>query len=419
VTRTSWLVCALTLALPSMGRADDYHHQGVPLGARAAGLGGAFTALASDGSAIYYNPAGLVLGSGTELSLSTSVYSVARDRTDGDQGAASFRAFPSTFALVKTPFWARATQDPRHRYGVTILVTESSRTSRQVFGVTDARSYVAMDETTQYGAGYAYRPHPSFSIGLSGFVISRTLERFETAFDQPPGAPGADLALQRRELRGSHWGGQVVIGLLHRVREVWSLGLTLRSPSVSLRRTLTSTEVNKVPGIASEATTDGAGRFTSRTPGSARLGLAVRPFTRLLLSADGEVHLGTPTYHTLESVGFAETARQRLTVNVAAGGQLQVAERLFLRAGAYTDRSARAEPAPPGVLDNSALHLLGLTWAVGYEVERATIVAGGAYLTGRSGVDGRELRRDEVRLWVAGSYRLLGVPARPPAPILE
>ncbi|HEX6246191.1 MAG TPA: hypothetical protein VFZ61_34945, partial [Polyangiales bacterium] len=41
-------------------RADPYHFQGIPLGQRALGFGGAYTGLAEDPSAAYYNPAGLV-----------------------------------------------------------------------------------------------------------------------------------------------------------------------------------------------------------------------------------------------------------------------------------------------------------------------------------------------------------------------
>ena len=44
-------------------RADDTHYRGIPIGAHSIALGGAFTGVADDGSAAYFNPAGLVLQS--------------------------------------------------------------------------------------------------------------------------------------------------------------------------------------------------------------------------------------------------------------------------------------------------------------------------------------------------------------------
>ena len=43
-------------------RADDTHYRALPIGAHSIGLGGAFTGVADDASAAYFNPAGLALG---------------------------------------------------------------------------------------------------------------------------------------------------------------------------------------------------------------------------------------------------------------------------------------------------------------------------------------------------------------------
>ena len=128
---TKALPCVVALVLATRPvAADDYHYQGSPLGARAAAMGGAFTGLATDGSAAFYNPAGLVLGTGTELSLSTSVYGVTRDKIAGSQAIQppTFLAFPATFVLVKTPFWVKKSESPRQRYAISILITDRKST---------------------------------------------------------------------------------------------------------------------------------------------------------------------------------------------------------------------------------------------------------------------------------------------------
>src|SRR3982751_1652207 len=64
----------LASAAASSGRADDSNFRPYIVGGRAAGMGGAFTALADDGSGPYYNPGGLAFVRRSQLSLSAFVY---------------------------------------------------------------------------------------------------------------------------------------------------------------------------------------------------------------------------------------------------------------------------------------------------------------------------------------------------------
>jgi len=52
-------IALVVLATPVRARADEANFRPYVVGGRAAGMGGAFTALADDGSAPYYNPGGL------------------------------------------------------------------------------------------------------------------------------------------------------------------------------------------------------------------------------------------------------------------------------------------------------------------------------------------------------------------------
>lgn len=54
--------------------ADQYHYKDVLIGDRAAGLAGAFTAIADDASGLYYNPAGVVYSSKPKISGSVNAY---------------------------------------------------------------------------------------------------------------------------------------------------------------------------------------------------------------------------------------------------------------------------------------------------------------------------------------------------------
>ncbi len=54
--------------------ADEYHYHDILIGDRAAGLGGAYTAVADDASGLYYNPAGIVYSPTPKISGSVNAY---------------------------------------------------------------------------------------------------------------------------------------------------------------------------------------------------------------------------------------------------------------------------------------------------------------------------------------------------------
>ena len=65
------LTCLLGAAT---ARSDEFHYNNMIIGERAAGMGGAFTALSDDTSGMYYNPAGIVHAQTKSLSASVNAY---------------------------------------------------------------------------------------------------------------------------------------------------------------------------------------------------------------------------------------------------------------------------------------------------------------------------------------------------------
>ena len=75
-------VLAVGLALASPAEAQWFE----ALGTRALGLGGAFVAVADDGTAVYWNPAGVALGPFFSLVVDTGRAETGPDRGDGGSG---------------------------------------------------------------------------------------------------------------------------------------------------------------------------------------------------------------------------------------------------------------------------------------------------------------------------------------------
>jgi len=68
------LPIAYCLLLTGPAFADDLHYNNILVGDRAAGMGGAYTAVADDPSGLYYNPAGIVFAPGRSFSASVNAF---------------------------------------------------------------------------------------------------------------------------------------------------------------------------------------------------------------------------------------------------------------------------------------------------------------------------------------------------------
>ncbi|WGL60493.1 hypothetical protein QEJ31_02610 [Pigmentibacter sp. JX0631] len=72
---TTFYLCIVFLIFKfNYSLADWQHHNSFLIGERAAGMGGAYTAISNDPSGIYYNPGGVAFARDTEISLSTIGY---------------------------------------------------------------------------------------------------------------------------------------------------------------------------------------------------------------------------------------------------------------------------------------------------------------------------------------------------------
>jgi len=398
-------VAICMLAGPLVASADEYHYQGPPVGARAAAMGGAFAGLATDGSAAFHNPAGLVLSSGTELSLSTSVYGIARDNIDGSDAiqAPTFLAFPATFVLVKSPPWVKdKSGTPTQRYAVSILMTDFTKVARQGLTADSQELFKATDSTTYYGLSYGYRLSDRLSIGASAWLVSRS----EVRFEQTSRLTGAGFELDRRDIDASQYGLQAFASALWQVTDFASAGVTLRTPMARVANSLNLTQFTKRPDSPLEEQTTDQGQYASRLPLSVVVGAAVRVHPILLFSADLSVYAPTGRYDALRTEMMVETVDKRAIVNGAVGAEVMLASSVPLRLGFYTDRSARADAIGASGLATLAPDFYVGTGSISYETERTSITAGMAYQTGTDSVGDYVLAREEIRGWIASSYRL-------------
>src|SRR5258708_2226128 len=121
------LLIATLAAVPAIAHADDSNFRPYLIGARAAGMGGAYTALADDGTGSYYNPGGVAFAAQPSLSLSASVYGIVSGSNADVLGPGhdftyrDLNTFPISTAIVRK-FGARDTPDGTRNSSVSFTV---------------------------------------------------------------------------------------------------------------------------------------------------------------------------------------------------------------------------------------------------------------------------------------------------------
>ena len=351
--------------------ADDTHYQDFPIGGRAVGLGGAFTALANDPSGVYYNPAGLVDQHRRSVQVSTNLYGLevadsffnAVGRVaDLDTVFAELNVIPSAAAYSNV---IRADDDgePISGYGLGVFVPSARSLNVQTFSeiadpgalcttVTYNRSL--SDRTFLLGAGHGQRLTPTWSIGAGFYMAYRTFRESEDVACSA-GSNRFSTAVTNVNLAVASLLAK--IGVKARVGHRWRFGATVSSPSVrvfdvatvSVRRGSALGGDNAPEFFARELS--GLSADTRIAP-EIRLGGAYIVPRRLTLTIDAIFHAGT-TYNLYDlpanetAVRNAITTARRIVrnpiVNINAGFEYLFIKEFSTALGLFSNFSS-AEP---------------------------------------------------------------------------
>ena len=230
-------------------------------GARAAFLGGAFTAVADDGSAAWYNPAGLSQVPRFTVSLAADAYGMhLLDRAvvvnpQGDLHTLRFRwfgAIPTTFAVTLAPrpgltLGVAVVGADRFRISA-LTTTEGVQIADTFFGqrrtFTTLASKASIEAaTTLVGPAFGLELGAGFSVGLSLFYQLTQVARLPVPSpDQRAGRPSCDEfglrpspAARGRELVHRHEAAGAAAGR-HRRNEAALLQLGLDDLQLTLQQ---------------------------------------------------------------------------------------------------------------------------------------------------------------------------------------
>jgi hypothetical protein len=166
--------------------AQALYYRSIPLGERAMGLGGAYTGIANDPSATYYNPAGIVTGGRFQLMGSLSSLVFTRRTIDDAFDATNLNAdFTSTRTTTIPSFVGTVVKLGRKRFGdhqwaIAYSTFEVGRESFGV-GVSEIEAPASLDlrlnntyKSRWYGISFAAHAAKKVAVGLSGFLADQS-----------------------------------------------------------------------------------------------------------------------------------------------------------------------------------------------------------------------------------------------------
>jgi len=374
----------LGLQAPAALAESDAHYQDVVVGERAAGMGGAFTALANEATGAHYNPAGIIAASSAVIQLSMSAYKL-RSRvvevadlcgTKLSEDEDSFFSFPASFGFVKQFH----TGSVHHGLGLTLVTPHTTKVGYSYLkqdgkcgplGFDIGGSQLSVDRVFSGGLSYAVQPWKFLQLGVTvGFSVRSAthtglsvLRWINPAVPTRPyiGFFNADVSL---------WSMYFAAGVIVEPLQGLRFGLTFTSPHIRLAGAgrLDLLEAAAMPSDWKESAVkvlDDA-QFYWKVPFRLALGAAYSG-SRFTVAADVSLHGEVRPYDTYEHeripAGLEVNARA-LTINANVGGEVKLPRGVVLRLGAFTNFSSVPDDEPS--VDAERIHMFGLTLGGSY-----------------------------------------------------
>jgi long-chain fatty acid transport protein len=346
--RRGVLALVLTLAVA----ADEGRFQDYALGARAASLGGAYTALSDDADGVFTNPAGIVDVHAASVNVSTSLYGLELIGKSPDPAAllrlstlSDIILVPSSTGFVsgvgdKLPSgayrdaFAIATQVPDYTSRFSEDVPKDIDGARDRSDLEDRRFYL--------GAAWAHRFGPWLRAGASLQYTLRSINDDEN-FASGALEKGAFIDASTT-LRSYNHGLRATGGLKLFIGPRASFGLMIATPTASVYRDVTFEQITTSSSGYKVARSSSSGfEWQSDLPAEARLGFAFTEPASYTISVDVSGHLpasydAVPALSSnIANVPIPLHVDRGPVANIAAGVEGFVTDDISLACGAFTN----------------------------------------------------------------------------------
>lgn len=361
--------------------AEPLHYRNIIIGARAATMGGAYTAIADDASGPMYNPAGIAAITGNSLSMSSNAWQ--RDHSRYKEAINGEDFVQSSESLF--PVFVGGT---RRLWGVTLaysLATSEIETINEnnlfedmatANSTTDTylRTITSTSTMTQYGGALGFSVGDHLRFGLAGYFYQRRSLTQNYQLVQNTDNDFTSISLYRETKNDGvipSFGVQAVFAHL-------TLGLSVRTGyTLSDHTQVVSTVVAKQSDTETIAVQEldsdliPLRGFEEDHPMVIQTGIATRLGSFLLLAADASLTEAAPVLYPREG----DFAKQPV-VNWNIGAEWNIADIVKVRGGTFSNNTV----APPVRSDQqnqlAYLNYQGITAGLALRLDVVTITLG-------------------------------------------
>ncbi len=424
-----FVILATSGAVGNRAEAQSLYYRTVPIGERAIGLGGAFTGVASDPSATYYNPAGIMSGGRFQLLGSFSSLVFFRKKIDNAFGSSNVDTdFTSKGTTTIPRFIGTVVKFGRKRFGdhQFALAYSTLEVDRNAFNASSIQIEPASSldlrlnndySSRWYGVSFAAQATQKTALGLTAFVAQQRGFYSEDiglatggTLDATGLRVGGDSIASNTSLSVQHWDIVLRLGVLHRFNRRWQLGILFQTPGIpvsrkgSVFRRLTSTISGEEPTYF----LFDQGSFSTRAPipWELRAGFEYQANALTMLSVDGAVAGPVrdravfdrpPALQGMNrSLGtyFANSTERRWTPNVAIGAE-HIFGKVAVAGGLFTNISAAPNvPATATEYTPDQVNIWGASFSVGLDTKGYRLTVGANGYFGRGDALAATVNRD-------------------------
>jgi len=354
--------CSYADALQSMAN----QRSSLP-GSRAALMGGAFTAVADDSSASFYNPAGLSLVKENRLELSATSYRASeliyhKTVNEDPFQERSEMIYPSFVGGTSKFGWLTLGYSFMSLDARNIYQQDNFQNISTVDGVTNSYSRTYQESSTYIWAGgsASVRLTDNMSFGSSLFYYQRNIK---FTANEIVSLNGGGIININDTLNTVNTGVSNVTGLLWK-RQIFSAGLSVKTARATSDKStlhidrIDFTEGDETPLHSSTSISHNA--LNELNPTTYNVGFAFKPTTWFLLSTDAHLHEGVKSPYKTEGGQDLHSTIDH-SVGTAIGG-----DKFTLMAGYFTNNSMFKSPNPnfsgQPLWVNYTGKSLGLSW---------------------------------------------------------
>jgi hypothetical protein len=377
----NFFLISLFLSTPAWGMYTNYNS--VLLGSRAAGMGGAFTAMTGDTSASpYYNPATLARAVGSSLSAAASLYN-KYDVSYGSQDSlddAIFRINKGSILTIPSAS-GMFTNFNNFTVGLSILVPQFINFGGEVDDSDTNSTFLRLDtESLWVGGSFAFNPDEKSAVGFTFYYTSDSDSRSLThRFDD-----AGDVIVYNEEKTFSSNSIVAIIGYFYEVNAQFQWGASYRLHSVPIygEGSYLSSQVGTVSGAQPLVNKNKISGET-KIPDRLAIGISYQLSEKNVLALD-MVYFGEAKYSDLES--FGDMIEHDSVVNYHLGFDHEIYEWLNLRLGLFTDYSSSPDiPSAPTRRYADQIDKLGFSANFKIQSTQNTHLSLGGYYVGGEG----------------------------------